>query len=36
MRPNEPAPGKAGITPLLAIERRWPGLPEPERWICEP
>ena len=27
---NKPAPGKAGITSLLAIECRRPGLPEPE------
>ena len=28
---NEPAAGKAGIAPLLAIGHHWPGLPEPGR-----
>ena len=28
---NHPAAGKAGIARLLAIERRFPGLPEPGR-----
>jgi hypothetical protein len=30
-RPNQPAAGKAGIAPLLAIENPWLGLPEPGR-----
>lgn len=29
--PNPPAPAKAGIGCLLAIEHCWPGLAEPER-----
>ena len=29
--PNHPAAGKAGLAPLLAIERHRPGLPEPGR-----
>jgi hypothetical protein len=29
--PNHPAPGKAGIASLFAIEHHWPGLPEPAR-----
>src|SRR5262249_57421393 len=28
---NIPAAGKAGIAPPFAIERHWPGLPEPGR-----
>ena len=36
---NHPAAGKAGLAPLLAIERHRPGLPEPGRWaasqICQ-
>jgi hypothetical protein len=34
--PNHPAPGKAGITPLLASERICSGLPEPSRWTTLP
>jgi hypothetical protein len=30
--PNHPAPGKAGIASLFAIEHPCPGLPEPVRW----
>jgi len=29
--PNHPAPGKAGLASLLAIEHHCPGLPDPER-----
>jgi len=29
--PNHPAAGNAGIAPRLAIDRHWPGVPEPER-----
>ncbi|MBE0559104.1 MAG: hypothetical protein IH628_17890 [Proteobacteria bacterium] len=29
---NNPAPGKAGITPALAIGHHCPGVPEPGRW----
>jgi len=29
--PNNPAPGKAGITSGFVIGPHWPGLPEPER-----
>ena len=29
--PNHPAAGKAGITPRLAVEHHWSGLPEPGR-----
>ncbi len=28
---NKPDAGNAGIAPQLAIERHWPGVPEPER-----
>jgi hypothetical protein len=34
--PNHPAPGKAGIPSLLAIEHRCPGLPDPGRSIRRP
>jgi hypothetical protein len=30
--PNKPAAGKAGTASRLAVDRHWPGLPEPERW----
>jgi hypothetical protein len=29
--PNKPALGNAGIAPRLAVQRHWPGVPEPER-----
>jgi hypothetical protein len=32
-RSNQPAAGKAGIARLLTIEHRWPGLPEPGRYV---
>ena len=31
--PNHPAAGKAGIASRLAVGHRWPGLPEPGRWV---
>lgn len=31
--PNKPAAGNAGIASQLAIGYRWPGVPEPERWM---
>ena len=33
-RPNNPAPGKAGIGSRLSIEYHCPGLPEPGRSVA--
>ncbi len=30
---NQPAAGKAGIARWLTSKHRWPGLPEPGRYV---